>query len=287
MDFFEHLRGIDFCTFLDFPTTCTVRNRPRVKILEDGRVSLYGELRKRAAEQQRDYCARISPDGRCIALYPERTPNIHFHMDGSSMRHESLLQGSAGTGNCCDPSKCEKSRRKEKAMKRRFSCREISLIDQMIQTIGRDLFLPERLGDDARSIGWCTFLHTYQKYPAQFLWAGVGGWARAYLDIQTELRAFQVQETSRYYTPSVDQPLTTESKAPLLSVFRAKHADFRSYICLRDYMQRLPEDEKWLAGTLSSGYTLEEIPVLFCCTKEELTQIHNRLQRSMMEYLKI
>lgn len=104
-------------------------------------------------------------------------------------------------------------------MKRRFSCREISLIDQMIQTIGRDLFLPERLEDDARSIGWCTFLHTYQKYPAQFLWAGVGGWARAYLEIQTELRAFQVQETSRYYTLSVDQPLTTESKAPLLSVF--------------------------------------------------------------------
>ena len=172
-------------------------------------------------------------------------------------------------------------------MKRRFSCREISLIDQMIQTIGRDLFLPERLGDDARSIGWCTFLHTYQKYPAQFLWAGVGGWARAYLDIQTELRAFQVQETARYYTPSLDQPLTTESKAPLLSVFRAKHADFRSYVCLRDYMQRLPEDEKWLAGTLSSGYTLEEIPVLFCCEKEELTQIHDRLQESMMEYLKI
>ena len=92
-------------------------------------------------------------------------------------------------------------------MKRRFSCREISLIDQMIQTIGRDLFLPERLGDDARSIGWCTFLHTYQKYPAQFLWAGVGGWARAYLEIQTELRTFQAQETARYYTPSVDQPL--------------------------------------------------------------------------------
>lgn len=92
---------------------------------------------------------------------------------------------------------------------------------------------------------------------------------------------------SRYYTPSVDQPLTTESKAPLLSVFRAKHADFRSYVCLRDYMQRLPEDEKWLAGTLSSGYTLEEIPVLFCCTKEELTQIHNRLQESMMGYLEI
>ena len=101
-------------------------------------------------------------------------------------------------------------------MKRRFSCREISLIDQMIQTIGRDLFLPERLGDDARSIGWCTFLHTYQKYPAQFLWAGVGGWARAYLEIQTELRAFQLQETSRYYTPSVDQPLRAVFFAPMV-----------------------------------------------------------------------
>lgn len=94
-------------------------------------------------------------------------------------------------------------------MKRRFSCREISLIDQMIQTIGRDLFLPERLGDDARSIGWCTFLHTYQKYPAQFLWAGVGGWARTYLEIQTELRTFQARRprdtTHRRWTSRLPQ----------------------------------------------------------------------------------
>lgn len=130
-------------------------------------------------------------------------------------------------------------------------------------------------------------MDVYQKYPAQFLWTGVGGWARAYLEIQTALRAFPVRETARYYTPSVDQPLAAESEAPLLDLFRAKHADFRLYICLRDYVQRLPEDEKWLAGTLSSGYTLEEIPVLFCCEKEELTQIHDRLQESMMGYLEI
>lgn len=99
-------------------------------------------------------------------------------------------------------------------------------------------------------------MDVYQKYPAQFLWTGIGGWARAYLEIQTALRAFQVRETARYYTPSVDQPLAAESEAPLLDLFRAKHADFRLYICLRDYVQRLPEDEKWLAGTLSSGYTL-------------------------------
>ena len=125
------------------------------------------------------------------------------------------------------------------------------------------------------------------KISAQFLWTGVGGWARAYLEIQTELYAFKVLETARYYTPSVDQPLAAESKTPLLHIFRARHADFRSYVCLRDYLQRLPEDEKWLAGTLSIGYTLEEIPVLFRCEKEELVQIHDRLQRSMMEYLKI
>ena len=130
-------------------------------------------------------------------------------------------------------------------------------------------------------------MDVYQKYPAQFLWTGVGGWARAYLEIQTALRVFQVRETARYYTPSVDQPLAAESEAPLLDLFRAKHADFRSYICLRDYVQRLPEDEKWLAGTLSSGYPLEEIPVFFRCKKEKLTQIHDRLQRSMMKYLEI
>lgn len=96
-----------------------------------------------------------------------------------------------------------------------------------------------------------------------------------------------VRETARYHTPSVDQPLAAESEAPLLDLFRAKHADFRLYICLRDYVQRLPGDEKWLAGTLSSGYTLEEIPVFFRCKKEKLTQIHNRLQRSMMKYLEI
>lgn len=171
--------------------------------------------------------------------------------------------------------------------RRRFSRREEDLIDQMIQTIGRNLFLPKVLEKDARSIGWCVFLDIYQKYPAQFLWTGVGGWTRAYLEIQAELRAFQVQETARYYTPSVDQPLAAGSKVPLLSVFRTRHADFRSYVCLLDYVQRLSEDEKWLAGTLSIGYTLEEIPVLFHCEKEELVQIHDRLQRSMMEYLKI
>ena len=92
MDIPAHLKDIDFSTFLDFPTACSVRNVPYAKILEDGRVSLYGDLRKCIANQQRQYRAKISSDGRCIALYTELPPNIRFHADGMSVRHEKLLQ---------------------------------------------------------------------------------------------------------------------------------------------------------------------------------------------------
>lgn len=90
MDTLEQLRKMDFTTFLDFPAIFPIRKRPYLKIFEDGRVSLYGELRKLASERQRDYCARLSTDGRCVALYPKLTPNIHFHADGISSRNERL-----------------------------------------------------------------------------------------------------------------------------------------------------------------------------------------------------
>ena len=92
MDTFEYLKSIDLGTFLDFPTAFPSRDQPLVKIQEDGRIFLYGELRKRLAEKQSDYCARISPDGRYVALYPQRTPNVHFNMSGSSVRNERLLK---------------------------------------------------------------------------------------------------------------------------------------------------------------------------------------------------
>ena len=58
------------------------------------------------------------------------------------------------------------------------------------------------------------------------IWTGVGGWARAYLEIQTELHAFQVQETARYYTPSVDQSFAAESKTSLLHIFHANRIGY-------------------------------------------------------------
>ena len=92
MNVLDQLKHIDFGTFLDFPASGPNRNQPVVKILEDGRVFLYGELRKRAAEGRRDYRARISPDGRYVALYPELSPNLRFRADGSGQRNEALLK---------------------------------------------------------------------------------------------------------------------------------------------------------------------------------------------------
>lgn len=84
-----YLREIDFGAFLDVPASCVPRSRPVVKVFGDGRIQLYGEMRKRAAERH-SFRARISPDGRYFALYPEPTGNIRFRADGSSLHHEKL-----------------------------------------------------------------------------------------------------------------------------------------------------------------------------------------------------
>lgn len=65
------------------------------------------------------------------------------------------------------------------------------MVDGMIQSISRNISLAESYDDEARDIGWSAFLSVYGKYPAWFLWTGAGGWARAYLEIQKELLAFQ------------------------------------------------------------------------------------------------
>lgn len=140
-----YLREIDFGAFLDVPASCMPRSRPVVKVFEDGRIQLYGQMRKRAAERH-SFRARISPDGRYFALYPEPTGNIRFRADGSSLHHEKLawlLQRSSGARHCGNPSAREKRVPENRAMRtREFSCREKTLIDQMIRTVCRDLSLP-------------------------------------------------------------------------------------------------------------------------------------------------
>lgn len=171
---------------------------------------------------------------------------------------------------------------------RRFSRRDDALVDHMIQTIGRDLSLPAAYDDEARSIGWCAFLSVYQKYPLLFRWTGNNGWARVYEELYAELSAFKTQEaSSKYYSLSLDRPITQDDSTPLQALLRTRYADFSPHICLWDYLQHLPPDESWLAKTLSSGYTSDEIPILFHCAPEELAQIHRRLQESMTHYLEI
>ena len=90
MDISEFLKELDLSIFLDIPTACSIRNKPSVKINGDGRIFLYGSLRKLAQEDQRDYRITISSDGCYIALYPELAPNAHFHKDGTSGRSAEL-----------------------------------------------------------------------------------------------------------------------------------------------------------------------------------------------------
>ena len=170
---------------------------------------------------------------------------------------------------------------------RRFSHREEKLVDGMIQSIRRNISLAESYDDEARDIGWSAFLSVYGKYPAWFLWTGAGGWARAYLEIQKELLAFKAWINSSYYTVSLDQPLGGESETPRIDLLPTCHGDFAMHVCLQDYLARLPEDEQWLARTLTDGYSVEEIPVIFRCDPGELDELYRRLRESMTRYLAI
>lgn len=170
---------------------------------------------------------------------------------------------------------------------RRFSHREEKLVDGMIQSISRNISLAESYDDEARDIGWSAFLSVYGKYPAWFLWTGAGGWARAYLEIQKELLAFKTWINSSYYTVSLDQPLSGESETPRIDLLPTCHGDFAMHVCLQDYLAQLPEDEQWLVRTLTDGYSVEEIPVIFRCDPGELDELYRRLRESMMRYLAI
>lgn len=79
---------------------------------------------------------------------------------------------------------------------RKFSCREKTLIDQMIRTVCRELSLSADCAAEAQSIGWCAFLTVYQENPAAFRWSEADGWTRAYMQIAAELSAFRTQEAA-------------------------------------------------------------------------------------------
>ena len=170
---------------------------------------------------------------------------------------------------------------------RKFSHREEKLVDQMILDISQDISLPKSYADEARSIGWCTFLSIYQKHPASFQWDGHVGWTQVYQAIYANLSTLKTQEQSKYYALSLDQPACPESDTTLLAFLQAPQDDPHAAACFHDYMHRLPADERQLAELLTEGYPLETLPARLQCSKETLVQSYVRLQDSVKQYLKL
>ena len=170
---------------------------------------------------------------------------------------------------------------------RSFSRREEAIIDNMIQGVICDLSLGKRHEDELRSIGWHAFLSVYDAGPERFRWAGEDGWTQAYLQIRSELAAYKAEQNRKYHTVSLDQPISSDSETPLRNLLPTCHGDFAQHICLRDYVSRLPENERWLARTLERGYTLEEIPSAFRRSPKKLERTYHRLRASMEHYLEL
>ena len=170
---------------------------------------------------------------------------------------------------------------------RSFSRREEESVDRVIREVARELSLGEHERDEVRSIGWEAFLSVYYASPDSFSWGRTEGWRQAYVQIRAALSAFKTQNNEKYYTASLDQPVIWESDTPRISMLPVRHGDFVPYLCLCDFISRLPKDQRWLARAFKRGYEAEEIPELFRCDREKLRKTHSRLRESMENYLNI
>lgn len=172
--------------------------------------------------------------------------------------------------------------------KRRFSRREEAVVERMIRDAIRELALERGSAEELHAIGWQAFLSVYHYDPVGFRWDGAGGWARAYQAVYDALSAYKKQRNDDCYRLiSLDKPISGENETPLISRLPTHHGDFSQYVCLCDYLSRLPWDEQQLAWTLINGYDLEEIPAAFYCDPKEVEGTYHRLRESMEQYLRI
>ena len=82
---------VDLSTFVDIPSVRSYFDHPHVLISGKGNISLNSSMQKKVGEQ-REFHARISPDGRYLALYPEETANLRFSKKGATLLHVDLLK---------------------------------------------------------------------------------------------------------------------------------------------------------------------------------------------------
>lgn len=81
--------GFDFQTLQDIPPRLNQRDTPRLTITAKGMVSINSALRGKAGEQ-RAFRARISPDGRYMALCTREEPNLRFGLRSGHTYHTAL-----------------------------------------------------------------------------------------------------------------------------------------------------------------------------------------------------
>ena len=81
----------DFQTLQDIPSRLNHRDTPRLTITEKGLISINGALRSRVGER-RAFRAKISPDGRYMALCTREEPNLQFGLRSGRTYHAALCR---------------------------------------------------------------------------------------------------------------------------------------------------------------------------------------------------
>lgn len=81
----------DLSLLQDIPPCLRYYDIPRVSITATGLFSMNTALRRQAGDQ-RKFRVKISPDGRCLALYLCEPHNVRFSDKGGYVFHHGLLQ---------------------------------------------------------------------------------------------------------------------------------------------------------------------------------------------------
>lgn len=92
-------QNFDFSAMQDIPPRRCACNTPRVQLSPKGLLTLNCALRKLVGGQ-RQFRARISADGRYLALCPREEPNIRFTPKSARTSHTALAQLLQEKGFC-------------------------------------------------------------------------------------------------------------------------------------------------------------------------------------------
>ena len=85
------ISDLDFSTMQDIPPLCRYHDTPRVTVSAKGYLSINTALQKRTGYHSEFY-AKVSADGRYLALYPEKSPNVCFTNKNYRIKYRALAE---------------------------------------------------------------------------------------------------------------------------------------------------------------------------------------------------